>query len=154
MCNFGVRSRFLDVIYGVRPPNGSPGKYPIASNPYLELCRSVKLFWIWICGSGGECRLKIFPYLELWWSFVWWGGTIYIISLEGIIRKILLNYFEFGLVDQEEMMSFKDNSYLKLWRPLCSWAKPFVHHLVEGIMRNISVELFLIWTSGSGGYAD
>ena len=25
MCNFGVRSRFLDVIYGVRPPNGSPG---------------------------------------------------------------------------------------------------------------------------------
>ena len=26
MCNFGVRSRFLDVIYGVRPPNGSPGK--------------------------------------------------------------------------------------------------------------------------------
>ena len=26
MCNFGVRSRFLDVIYGVRPPNGSPVK--------------------------------------------------------------------------------------------------------------------------------
>ena len=25
MCNFGVRSRFSDVIYGVRPPNGSPG---------------------------------------------------------------------------------------------------------------------------------
>ena len=24
MCNFGVRSRFWDVIYGVRPPNGSP----------------------------------------------------------------------------------------------------------------------------------
>ena len=24
MCNLGVRSRFLDVIYGVRPPNGSP----------------------------------------------------------------------------------------------------------------------------------
>ena len=24
MGNFGVRSRFLDVIYGVRPPNGSP----------------------------------------------------------------------------------------------------------------------------------
>ena len=24
MCNFGVCSRFLDVIYGVRPPNGSP----------------------------------------------------------------------------------------------------------------------------------
>ena len=25
MCNFCVRSRFLDVIYGVRLPNGSPG---------------------------------------------------------------------------------------------------------------------------------
>ena len=24
MCNFGVRIRFRDVIYGVRPPNGSP----------------------------------------------------------------------------------------------------------------------------------
>ena len=24
MCIFGVRSRFMDVIYGVRPPNGSP----------------------------------------------------------------------------------------------------------------------------------
>ena len=24
MCNFGVHSRFLGVIYGVRPPNGSP----------------------------------------------------------------------------------------------------------------------------------
>ena len=24
MCNFGVRRIFLDVIYGVRPPNGSP----------------------------------------------------------------------------------------------------------------------------------
>ena len=27
MCNFGVRSRFLDVIYGVRPPNGSPASW-------------------------------------------------------------------------------------------------------------------------------
>ena len=26
MCNFGVRSRFLDVIYGVRPPNGGPAE--------------------------------------------------------------------------------------------------------------------------------
>ena len=24
MCNFGVHSRFLDVMYGVRPPNRSP----------------------------------------------------------------------------------------------------------------------------------
>ena len=31
MCNLGVRSRLLDVIYGVRPPNGSPGKHIIRS---------------------------------------------------------------------------------------------------------------------------
>ena len=24
MCNFGICSRFWDVLYGVRPPNGSP----------------------------------------------------------------------------------------------------------------------------------
>ena len=24
MCNFGICSRFWDVIYGLRPPNGSP----------------------------------------------------------------------------------------------------------------------------------
>ena len=32
MCNFGVRSRFLDVIYGVRPPNGSPGGFLFRNN--------------------------------------------------------------------------------------------------------------------------
>ena len=31
MCNFGVRSRFLDVIYGVRPPSGSPGPDKMSS---------------------------------------------------------------------------------------------------------------------------
>ena len=29
MWNFGVRSRFLDVIYGVRPTNRSPAQYKI-----------------------------------------------------------------------------------------------------------------------------
>ena len=90
-----------------------------------------------------ERCLKIFPYLELWWPFVLWGGTIYIISLEGIIRKILLNYFEFGLVDLEKI-SFKDNSGY----PFVQWNKTICATLVESIMRNISVELFLIWNSG------
>ena len=35
MCNFGVRSRFLDVIYGVRPPNGSPEASHLTSFPQL-----------------------------------------------------------------------------------------------------------------------
>ena len=37
MCNFGVRSRFLDVIlYGVRPPNGSPAEYPTHTDFVLK----------------------------------------------------------------------------------------------------------------------
>ena len=36
MCNFGVRSRFLDVIYGVRPPNGSPDTLHMGF-PFVEL---------------------------------------------------------------------------------------------------------------------
>ena len=43
MCNFGVRSRFLDVIYGVRLPNGSPEKISDAIN-YWRLFPSNKLF--------------------------------------------------------------------------------------------------------------
>ena len=33
MCNFGVPSRFLDVIYGARPPNGSPDDKHTYFNP-------------------------------------------------------------------------------------------------------------------------
>ena len=36
MCNFGVRSRFLDVIYGVCPPNGSPDPQLILLSLYLS----------------------------------------------------------------------------------------------------------------------
>ena len=64
-------------------------------------------------------------------------------------RKILRNNFEFVPVNQE--MSLKDISYLEL-----RW--PFVHRsgtifaiLVEGIMRNNSVNSFQIWASSSGG---
>ena len=35
-CNFGVRSRFLDVIYGVRPPNGSPGQVQYFAEKHLD----------------------------------------------------------------------------------------------------------------------
>ena len=37
MCNYGVRSRFLDVIYGLRTPNGSPA-VPLA-NPQWTVYR-------------------------------------------------------------------------------------------------------------------
>ena len=56
-------------------------------------------------------------------------------------RKHLRNNFEFGLVVQEEM-SFKDISYLELWRPLFLRSGTICAILVEGIMRNNSVKLF------------
>ena len=49
--------------------------------------------------SGAE------PFVQFWWKTS--QGTI------------LWNCFEFGVVVQDEM-SFKDISYLELWRPLCS----------------------------------
>ena len=121
------------------------------------------------------------PFVKFWKSVLW--GTI------------LLNYFEFRPVLQEEM-SFNGISYLVFWQPLCSmeynhlysfgrvhheehfceiilnldqWFRrrchlktfieisggPFVQRTgtiwfiaVEGIMRNKSVKLFWIWSSG------
>ena len=35
------------------------------------------------------------------------------------MRNMILNYFEFGPVVQEEM-TFKGISYLELWQPVCS----------------------------------
>ena len=37
MCNFGVRSRFLDVIYGVHPPNGSPVRLKNSCSTQLNM---------------------------------------------------------------------------------------------------------------------
>ena len=74
-----------------------------------------------------------FEYNSIWSSgghFVQWSGTTYAILEEGIKRKILWNYFEFWPVVQEEM-SFKDMSYLELWRIF-----------IEDIMKNNSVSLF------------
>ena len=50
-----------------------------------------------------------------------------------------------------EKMLVKNTSYLALWQPLCSAGQnPISAILVECIMRNNSVKLFRIWTSGSG----
>ena len=48
-------------------------------------------------------------------------------------------------------MSFKDIFYQALMLPICSKEQIHLCNLVEGIMRNNSVKLFLIWTSGLGG---
>ena len=46
------------------------------------------------------------------------------------------------------------HSYLELWQPSCLWERNHLCHfeiLKEGIIGNIHVKLFEIWTSGSGG---
>ena len=50
-------------------------------------------------------------------------------------------------------MSFKDISYLELWRPFVTRSRTICEILVEGIQRNNSVNFFGIWTSVSGGDA-
>ena len=49
-------------------------------------------------------------------------------------------------------MSFKDISKWSVGGPLVKQSGTICAILVEGIMRNNSVKLFLIWTSGSGGH--
>ena len=39
-------------------------------------------------------------------------------------------------------MSFKDISYLELWQPFVQWSGTICANLVEGIMRNNSVNYF------------
>ena len=49
-------------------------------------------------------------------------------------------------------MSYKDISYLELWAsPFVQLSRTICAILVEGVIRNNSVTLFLIWASGSGG---
>ena len=59
------------------------------------------------------------------------------------------NYFEFWSVFQEEM-SFKRFLICSSGPPV-QWSQTIYAILKEGIMRNIHVKLYEIWTSGSGG---
>ena len=100
----------------------------------------------------GSCLLKIFLIWSSGGPFVQRSGIICTISVEGIKRNNYVKLFEFGPVFQK--MSFKDIPYLELWWPFCSVEqKHFFEILVEGIMRNNCMHLFLIWAThcGSGG---
>ena len=63
---------------------------------------------------------------------------------------ILRNYFGFGPVVQEEM-SFKICLIWSSGGPHVRWSGTIYAILKEGIMGNIHVKLYEIWTSGSGG---
>ena len=62
---------------------------------------------------------------------------------------ILQNYFEFGPVVQE--MSFIRFLIWSSGGPPVRWSCTICAILKEGIMGNIHVKLYEIWTSGSGG---
>ena len=47
-------------------------------------------------------------------------------------------------------MLFKDISHLELWQSFFQWGGTICAILVSTVMRNNSVKLFCIWTSGSG----
>ena len=57
---------------------------------------------------------------------------------------------KFGPVVQEEM-SFKRFLILSSGGPPVQWSRIIYAILKEGIMGNIHVKLYEIWTSGSGG---
>ena len=65
------------------------------------------------------------------------------------MRNISVDIFESGPVVQE--MSFNDISYLELWWLFCLAEWNICAILSEGIMMNISVNLYGIWAGVSGG---
>ena len=65
------------------------------------------------------------------------------------IEIILRNYFEFGPVVQE--MSFKRFLIRSTGSPSVGWRGTICAILKVGIMGNIYVKLYEIWTSGLGG---
>ena len=88
---------------------------------YLELWQPLCLVeWNYLCNFGrrhheeqfreiilnldqwfSRCRLKIFLIWSSGGPFVQQNGTIFAISVKGIMRNICANYFEFGPVVQE-----------------------------------------------------
>ena len=60
------------------------------------------------------------------------------------------NYFKIGPEVQEEM-PFKSISYLELWWSSVQRNRTTCVILIDGLMRNNIINLFLIWTSGSEG---
>ena len=65
------------------------------------------------------------------------------------MRNKSVNYFEFRPVIKE--MSFKTFFIWSSGHPPVWWSGIICAILKEGIMGNIHVKLYEIWTSGSGG---
>ena len=70
---------------------------------------------------------------------------------EGTLRNIYRKLGETGLVVQEEIWFLKTFLTYTSGDPFAQESETICSILVGGIMRNISVKLFGIWTSGSVG---
>ena len=96
-----------------------------------------------------RCLLKIFLIWSSGGPFIQRSRTICAILVEGIKRNnSVKQFFEFGPVTQE--MSFKDISYLELWRPFCSMERDHLCNFGRGYQEEEFCEIILIWTSSSG----
>ena len=74
---------------------------------------------------------------------VQWSETIYAILKEGIMGNIHVKLCEkFGPVVQEEM-SFKDISYLELWRPFCYVERKHLCNFGRGYQEEKFCEIIL-----------
>ena len=125
---------------------------------------SVKLFWIWTSGSGGNVIQKDISYLELWQPLCSVERNHLCNFSTGYQEEHFLELFEFGPVFQEEM-GFEDISYLELWQPLssagwnhlcnfCRWHheeqfSEIILNLDQWFRRKSCLKIFLIWSSGS-----
>ena len=125
---------FKDISYGSRTICAILVEYIMRNN-------SVKSFWIWTSGSGGNAIQRYFlsgAMAALLFSRVEPNHTC---NFSRGMRNnwiILWNYFEFESVVQEKISA--------LAALLFGWVEPFM--LKEGIMGNIHVS-YEIWTSGS-----
>ena len=94
---------------------------------------------------------KDISYLELWWPFC--SAERNNLCLCNFGRgypeeKFYKNYFEFGHVAQE--ITFERFLIWSSGSHPVQWSKTMYAIFVKSIVRNNSVYLFCIWTSGSG----
>ena len=97
-----------------------------------------------------EVSFKDISYLELWQPFCSAEQNHLCNFGRGYQEKpILYNHFEFAPVVQEEM-SFKRFLIWSSGSPPVPWSRTICAILKEGVMGNIHVKLYEVWTSGLG----